>query len=109
MLMTFLFCCNGGEWEEDVEVTEEEYERLQRSYASGKVFYEDESVRDIYHRVWDIANQSATSSLLAYNEDIAEKYGKDPDFKASDLYQIHIQFYFDIDMDDDWEEEESCI
>jgi hypothetical protein len=111
MDMTFLFGCNDGEWEEDVDVTEEEYERLRRSYASGKDFYEDESVRDIYKRVWEIADKSATSSLLAYNEDIAEKYGKDPNFKASDLYQIHVQFYFDdIEMDDDWEdEEEACI
>lgn len=106
MLMTFHFGCNGGEWEEDVEVTEDEYERLQRSYASGKDFYEDESVREIYSRIYDIADQSATESLLDYNEDIAEKYGKDPNFKASDLYQIYIQFYFDIEMDDDWEEED---
>lgn len=107
MLMTFYFGCNDGEWEEDVEVSEEEYERLRQSYKSGKDFYKDESVRDIYDRVWDIANASATESLIDYNEDIAEKYGNDPNFKASDLYAIHVQFYFDDEEEED--EENLCI
>lgn len=95
MLMTFLFGCDGNDWEEDVEVTEEEYKRLQESHDSGEDFYKDESVRDIYEKVYDIAVESATASLLEFNEDIAEKYANVPDFKATDLYHVSVQYYLD--------------
>lgn len=94
MLMTFLFGCNGNDWEEDVEVTHEEYERLKKSYEDGMDFCDDENVKDIYDRVYDIADQSATESLLEFDEDIAKEYGGDPNFKASNLYMINVQFYF---------------
>lgn len=100
MLMTFLFGCNVNDWEEDVEVTEEEYARLEKAYKDGEDFCRCEAVRDIYDRVWDIANESATESLLAYDEDIAQKYKGDNSFKASDLYQINVQYYMD-DIEED--------
>ena len=94
MYMTFL--CGSSyspsDWEEDIEVTEEEYERLTTAMKSGKDFYRCEEVKDIYERVYDIVDKSATSSLLAYDEDIKAKHGNNPNFKASDLYSIFIQF-----------------
>ena len=45
--MTFLFGCNGNDWEEDVEVTEEEYARLEKAYKDGEDFCRCEAVRDI--------------------------------------------------------------
>ena len=95
MTMTFLFGCNGNDWEEDVEVTDEEYARLERAYKEGTDFYRCEAVKDIYDRVWDIANQSATASLLEFDEDIAKKYKDDENFKASDLYYITVEYYLD--------------
>lgn len=92
----------GNDWWEDVDVTDEEYERLKIALSSGRHFYQCEEVRDIYDRIWDIADASATDSLLAYNEDIAEKYKDDKNFKASKLYQIHLQCYeFDNEDDDE--------
>lgn len=105
MNMTFLFGCNGNDWEEDVEVTEEEYARLEKAYKEGKDFYRCDAVKDIYDRVWDIANQSATASLLEFDEDIAEKYKNDSSFMASDLYQINVQYYMDDTLDDNLEDE----
>ena len=93
MKVTFLMGAGDVEFEEDVEVTEEEYERLKKALSSGRDFYDCEEVRDIYNRVYDIADEGATETLLANNEDIAEKYKGDKNFKASDLYQIDIQCY----------------
>lgn len=95
MTMTFLFGCNGNDWEEDVEVTDDEYARLEKAYKEGADFYRCEAVKDIYDRVWDIANQSATASLLEFDEDIAKKYQDDKNFKASDLYYITVEYYLD--------------
>lgn len=95
MIFTFLFGCNGNDWEEDVEITEEEYARLNKYYNAGKDFCRCQEIKDIYERVWDIANQSATESLLEFDEDIADKYKDDDTFKASDLYQITVQYYMD--------------
>ena len=74
------------------EVTEEEYERLTTAMESGEDFCDCEEVKDIYDRICDIVDEIATADLLAYNEDIKEKYGTNPDFKASDLYSIFVQF-----------------
>lgn len=94
MYMTFLCgtSYSPSDWEEDIEVTEEEYERLTTAMETGKDFYDCEEVKDIYNRIYDIIDKSATSDLLAYDEDIQKKYGNDADFKASDLYSIFIQF-----------------
>ena len=97
MNMTFLCgtSCSPSDWEEDIEVTEEEYTRLTTAMKTGKDFYDCKEVKDIYDRIYDIVDASATADLLAYNEDIKEKYNNNADFKASDLYTIFIQFIED--------------
>ena len=92
--MTFLCgtSYSPSDWEEDIEVTEEEHERLTAAMNTGKDFYDCEEVKDIYNRVYDIVNELATDSLLSYDEDIKAKYGNNTNFKASDLYSIFIQF-----------------
>jgi len=102
--MTFL--CGSSyspsDWEEEIELTQEEYDRLTEVRKAGKDFCRCEEVKDIYNRVYDIVNESATDSLLAYDEDIKAKYGSNPDFKASDLFSIFISFIEDDeDIDDD--------
>lgn len=94
MYMTFLCgtSYSPSDWEEDIEVTEEEYERLSTAMKTGKDFYDCDEVKDIYNRIYDIVNETATADLLAYDDDIREKYGNDANFKASNLYSIFIQF-----------------
>ena len=70
--------------------------------------FADAKLSEIYDRLWDIANQSATASLLEFNEDIAKKHKDDPSFKASDLYQINVQYYMDDFLEDDLEDETSA-
>lgn len=91
MVVTFLcgLSSMGSDWEEDIELTEEEYERLVKALRTGRDFYHCEEVRDIYNRIHDILDESATESLLEYNEDMREKYGNDKTFKASNLYFIN--------------------
>ena len=90
MLITFDYtlCYGKGDYGEgyiEVEITEEEYERLQEAQESGDEFYECESVADIYNRVYDLAEEEATSELIA--EGILDE-GR----KASELYPIDVYF-----------------
>lgn len=88
-------CClrpNSGDWEESIEVTDEECERLKKAFLTGKDFIYCEEVKDIFDRVYEIVVESATDSLLTYNEDIAEEYGNVDNWRADELYQVGIRF-----------------
>ena len=75
----------GESWIE-MEVTEEEYERLQEAQESGEEFEDCESVKDIYDRAYDLADEDATRDLIAEGI-LDEKYEK-----ASELYPITVYF-----------------
>jgi hypothetical protein len=98
MLVTFNCTLNcgldGSDWDMDVDVTEEEYERLKKAEESGKTFWECEEVRDIYMRVYDMANESATEDLKDYDEDFCERYEEDESLKADDLYSVNVHFSY---------------
>ena len=93
MLVTFeysLFYGPGhyGESSVEMEITEEEYERLKEAEESGEEFMDCESVKDIYDRVYELADEDATSDLIA--AEILEKGNK-----ARELYPIEVHFpYF---------------
>ena len=93
----------GNGWEEDVEVTEEEYERLRDALSTGRDFRDCEEVKDIYDRIADIADESATDSIRAYDDtELGEEFRNNKNLKASDKFPICIQCYeFEI-----WEDEE---
>jgi hypothetical protein len=76
---------SGESWIE-MEVTEEEYERLQEAQESGEEFEDCESVKDIYDRAYDLADEEATRDLIAEGI-LDEKYEK-----ASELYPIVVYF-----------------
>ena len=90
MLVTFDCWCNFGKGNSgdsfvEVEITEEEYERLREAEASGEDFDECEAVADIYERVYAIAEEEATEDLI--NADILED-GEE----AGDMYYIGINY-----------------
>ena len=90
MLITldYTLCFGKGDYGEsyiEMEVTEEEYERLQEAQESGEEFYECELVEDIYNRACELADEDATADLIA--EGILED-GR----KASELYPIEVCF-----------------
>ena len=88
-----------GEGYLEMEITDEEYQRLKKAFLSGEEFYMCEDVEDIYDRAYTIANKDATSELIA--EGILEK-GKE----ADDLYPIEVNYPF---SDDEFEDEEDEV
>ena len=61
-------CGYGNEWEEDVEVTEQEYERLRIALSTGRDFRDCEEVKDIYDRIVDITDESATEIFRSFDD-----------------------------------------
>jgi hypothetical protein len=90
MLVTFEYslCYGKGDYGEayvEAEITEEEYERLQEAQEAGEDFIDCKLVKDIYDRVYDLADEEATNDLI--HEEILSK-----DKRASDLYPIEIYY-----------------
>ena len=83
---------DGSDWDIDVNVTEEEFERLKKAKESGKDFGECEEVSDIYDRLYDIADESATEDLLDNDEEFQEYYEEDNTITASWYYSIKVEF-----------------
>ena len=82
----------------DVELTDEEAERLVTYGTDGEVyydgFYECAALKDIYKKVYDIANAQITEELrfwMAEEEEDSE-ISKLPNWKASDHYSIGVEF-----------------
>ena len=70
MNVTFLFGTIFGrgdstEWEADVEITEEEYKRIEDACREGNDFCDSESVDDIYNRLLDIASEGLDGDSYA--------------------------------------------
>lgn len=83
---------DGSDWDIDVDITEEEFERLKKAKESGKDFDECEDVSDIYNRIYDIANEDATEDLIDNDEEFQEYYEEDETTTASDFYSISVNY-----------------
>lgn len=83
---------DGSDWDIDVDITEEEFERIKRAKESGKDFDECEEVKDIYDRLYDIANESATQDLIDNDEEFQEYYEEDETVTASDFYSVSVDY-----------------
>lgn len=83
---------DGSDWDIDVDITEEEFERLEKAKVSGKDFDECEEVSDIYDRIYDIANQDATEDLIDNDEEFQGYYEEDETTMASDFFSITVDF-----------------
>lgn len=87
---------DGSDWDIDVDIIEEEVERLKKAKESGKDFCECQDVSDIYDRLYDIANESATEDLIDNDEEFQEYYEEDETTMASDFYSINVEFPYRI-------------
>ena len=93
MLVNFDYslCYGKGDYGEatiEVELTEEEYTRLQEAHEEYEDFFDCKSVADIYDRVYELADEEATNDLVA--EGILDKSKK-----AREVYPIEVYFpYF---------------
>ncbi len=82
------------DWEIDIEITDEEYGRLLTVIQNDPedFFYENNDLNDIYRKVYKEAVDVATADILSYDEDLAEQYGADDDWKADYLYCIGVAY-----------------
>lgn len=90
MLVTFEYSLYFGKGDTsesyiEMEITEKEYEMLKEAEESGEEFMDCESVKDIYDRAYELADEDATSELIA-----AEVLSVGT--KASELYPIEIYY-----------------
>lgn len=89
---------NSVDWEIEVELTDEEYARLEAVLENLDEdeeeieFFENKELEDIFKKVYALALEQATADALCYNEDLKEKYGNDPTWKASKLYNIGVEY-----------------
>lgn len=91
MLVTFNYSIifgkgDGAESCVEMEITDEEYARLQKAQESGEEFEDCELVEDIYERVYELADEDATQDLKD-----ADELDEDCE-KASKLYPIVIDY-----------------
>lgn len=90
MLVTFDYslCYGKGDYGEayiEMELTEEEYKRLQVAQESGEEFRCCKLVTDIYDRAYELAEEDATNDLI--DAGILDK-----DRRASESYPIEVYY-----------------
>lgn len=97
---TFTAWCSFGKGDSgeswiDVELTNEEAERLIKYGTKAEVFYDDfancEELKDIYERVYALAVEQMTEELKEFG-DLDDKYRSDPNWKVDDLYPCGVNF-----------------
>lgn len=102
---TFIAYCtfgkgDSGESYVDVELTDEEYDRLIKYGTQPDIYYNGFSkckeLADLYKRVYDIAIDQMTEEMRDFG-DLEEKYANDPNFKINDLYPCGVNFPFEFE------------
>lgn len=88
MLVTFEYWVSFGKGDYgesyiEMEITEEECERLRKAEEVCEDFYKCEMVADIYERAYELADREATANLQA--DGILAK-----DKRASEVYPIEV-------------------
>ena len=98
---------NSGESWIDVELTDEEAERLIKYGTQPEIYYNEfyqcEELKDIYNRVYALAVEQMTDELREFG-DLDEEYADNPNWKVDDTYQCGV--YFPDEFEDMLDEEE---
>ena len=90
--------CDSTDWEIEIELTDDEYSKLESALEDIDIeypdveFYENEELKDIFNKAYAEAVRQATIDALYYNDDLKEKYGNNPTWKADDLYSINVNY-----------------
>lgn len=95
---TFVAWCrfgkgDSGETEVEVELTDEEAERLISYGTKADIYYdgfsECEELKDIYKKVYSIAVDQMTEEMIDFG---AEDHSDNPDWKVDDDYACGVNF-----------------
>ena len=86
---------DSGESWVDVELTDEEAERLIKYGTDPDIYYNDfencEELKDLYQKIYALAVKQMTEELKEFG-DLEEKYASDPNWKVDDLYHCGVNF-----------------
>lgn len=97
---TFTAFCNYGKGDSgeswvDVELSDEEAERLIKYGTQADIYFkgfsECEELKDLYQKIYAIAVVQMTVELKEFG-DLEEKYASDPSWKVDDLYHCGVNF-----------------
>ena len=91
---------DSGETEVEVELTDEEYEKVME-YGTDEEYYYDgfaecEALKDIYDKVYSIAVDQMTEEMRDFG-DLDDEYVGDPNWKVDDLYHCGVHFPFEFE------------
>ena len=94
MNVTFLFSavCGKGDstdWEADVDITEEEYQRIEDACREGLEFRDSEDVEDIYNKLLEIASEGLDDDSYAvvyYPKGMEERIWEEDDLDEDEEY-----------------------
>ena len=102
---TFIAYCTFGKGDSgeswiDVELTDEEAERLIKYGTQPDIYYNEfyrcKELQDLYNKIYDIAIKQMTEEIRDFG-DLEEKYASDPNFKVDDLYPCGVNFPFEFE------------
>ena len=97
---TFIAYCTFGKGDSgeswiDVELTDEEAERLIKFGTQPDIYYNEfyrcEELKDLYNKIYAIAVDQMTEEMRDFG-DLEEKYANDPNWKVDDLYPCGVNF-----------------
>lgn len=97
---TFTAYCTFGKGDSgeswiDVELTDDEAERLEKYGTQPDIYYNEfyrcEELKDLYNKIYALAVDQMTEELRDFG-DLEAKYANDPNFKVDDLYPCGVNF-----------------
>lgn len=102
---TFTAYCTYGKGDSgeswiDVDLTDEEAERLVKFGTQSDIYYNGFSrckeLEDLYKRIYNLAVNQMTEEMRDFG-DLEEKYANDPNWKVDDLYPCGVNFPFEFE------------
>lgn len=97
---TFTAYCTFGKGDSgeswiDVELTDEEAERLIKYGTQAEIYYNEfsrcEELKDIYDKIYTLAVNQMTEEMRDFG-DLEDKYANNPNWKIDDLYHCGVCF-----------------
>lgn len=86
---------DSGETEIEVELTDEEAERLVKFGTQPDIYYNGFSrckeLEDLYQKIYALAVDQMTEEMRDFG-DLEEKYANDPNWKVDDIYPCGVNF-----------------
>lgn len=103
---TFPAWCNYGKGDSgeswiDVELTDEEAERLVKYGTQSEIYYNEfyrcEELKDIYQKVYAIAVRQITDELREFGDWLDEEKQNNSEWKVDDTYMCGVEFPRDFE------------